>query len=315
MAAEFPVDPDGTASDSADQASNGGVTWRAFYHEACAALGKATLGNDAFPSPESDARRIIEEAAGFEPSEFYLGLDQFATVRGVAKFDALLPRRLAGEPLQYVLGRWSFRTLDLMVDHRVLIPRPETETVAEFGLRELERQAAPQRELLAADLGTGSGAIGLSLAAERVDVRVICTDASGDAVAVARANLAGIGRPAARVQILEGSWFLPLAVESVGAFNLIISNPPYVAENDPLPTEVASWEPAQALFSGNDGLDDARVLIAGAIQWLAPRGALVLELGETQLDAAAQLATDAGYDAVLIHQDLTGRDRVLVCRK
>lgn len=292
-----------------------GIPWRAFYHEACTALGKATLGGEAFPSPETDARRIVEEAAGFEPSEFHLGLDEFATVRGVAKFDALLPRRIAGEPLQYVLGRWSFRTLDLFVDSRVLIPRPETEVVAEFGFGELDRQAAPGRELLAADLGTGSGAIGLSLAAERTDVRVICTDASSDAVAVARANLAGIGRPAARVQILEGSWFAPLPVASAGAFNLIISNPPYVADDDALPKEVADWEPAQALFSGRDGLDDARLLIAGAQQWLTQRGALVLELGETQLGAASDLAMAAGYEHVQVHQDLTGRDRVLVCRK
>lgn len=300
-----------SANEGSNSPTDAGVPWRAFYDEARAAL---SASERDFASPDTDARRIVEEAGGFEASEFFDALHEPATVRGVAKFDKMLPRRLAGEPLQYVLGRWSFRTLDLAVDRRVLIPRPETEYVAELGLRELHRQSAPERELLAIDLGTGSGAIGLSLAVERKDVRVICTDASGDAVAVARANLAGIGRPATRVQILEGSWFAPLPVDAVGRCNLIISNPPYVATTDVLPAEVADWEPAEALFAGRDGLDDARILLAEARQWLAEKGALVLELGETQLALAAEIAESHGYSFVESHRDLTGRDRVLVCR-
>lgn len=289
-----------------------GVPWRNFFIEA-----RRAFARDGSPvaSPEVEARRIVEQAAGLEPSEFYGALDTAATVRGVAHFDSMLARRLTGEPLQYVLGRWGFRHLDLAVDKRVLIPRPETEIVTEFGLRELHRQASPELELLAVDLGTGSGAIGLSLAVERTDVRVICTDLSPDAVSVARANLAGIGRPATRVQILEGAWFAALPAEAIGSFHLVISNPPYVATGDELPSDVADWEPHGALFAGEDGLDDVRVLIPGAVEWLAESGALVMELGEPQLDEAASLADEIGYSRVEVHRDLTGRDRVLVCRK
>ena len=169
--------------------------------------------------------------------------------------------------------------------------------------------------MLAVDLGTGSGAIGLSLAVERTDVRVICTDVSTDAVSVARANLAGIGRPATRVQILQGAWFAALPPEAIDSCHLVISNPPYVATGDELPDEVANWEPHSALFAGEDGLDDVRILIPGAVEWLTDSGALVMELGEPQLDEAASLADEIGYSCVEVHRDLTGRDRVLVCRK
>jgi len=289
-----------------------GVPWRNFFVEARRVLAREGWEVE---SAEIEARRIVEEAAGLEPSEFYLGLNQPATVRGVTHFDAMVARRLKGEPLQYVLGRWGFRQLDLTVDKRVLIPRPETEIVTEFGLRELHRQAQPDRELLAVDLGTGSGAIGLSLAVERTDVRVICTDASPGAVAVARANLAGIGRPATRVQILEGSWFAALPAEAINSCHLVISNPPYVATGDELPPEVREWEPHCALFAGEDGLDDVRILVPGALEWLADDGSLVMELAERQLDEAASLADDLGYSSVEVQRDLTGRERVLICRK
>jgi len=235
--------------------------------------------------------------------------------RGVAHFDSMLERRLAGEPLQYVLGRWSFRTLDLAVDARVLIPRPETEGVAEIALAELRRASDAGRTPLAADLGTGSGCIGLSLAAEHKTAQVICTDSSRDAIAAARANAAGLGRPAERIEIREGSWFDALPEERKGEFDLIVSNPPYVADGDALPQVVADWEPTSALFAGPTGLEDAKVLIEGALVWLRPGGALVLELGETQLAAASAMAEAAGYVDVSTYRDLAQRDRTLVARK
>lgn len=225
----------------------------------------------------------------------------------------MLERRLTGEPLQYVLGRWGFRSLDLAVDARVLIPRPETEGVVDLALAAL----APfdDRELLVADLGTGSGCIGLAIVSENPYVQMICTDVDDQAVTAARANAAGLGRPARRVEIRSGSWFEALPVDRRGHFDLIISNPPYVAADDELPSQVRDWEPERALIAGPDGLEHGTVLIEQAIEWLRPGGTLVLELGETQLDRAAAIARGAGYVAVSVHRDLAGRDRALVAMR
>lgn len=287
-----------------------GIPWKAFYDEARLRLEAA---GEEFPSV--DARRIVEEASGAEPGEFALALSEFATKRGVAHFDSMLERRMSGEPLQYVLGRWGFRTLDLAVDARVLIPRPETEGVADIALARLPNATAQGRAPLAADLGTGSGCIGLSLVAEHKSVHVICTDNSEQAVAAARANAAGLGRPAARVEIRHGDWFEALPAQRKGDFDLIVSNPPYIADHEAIPSVVADWEPTEALFAGPTGLEDARVLIDGAYLWLRSGGALVLELGETQLDAAAKLASARGYVGVEVHRDLAERDRALVALK
>jgi len=294
---------------AADELPEGAVLWRSFYDEARARLERT--GNE-FASV--DARRIVEEASGAEPGEFALTLDKPALKRGVAHFDSMLERRLMGEPLQYVLGRWGFRTLDLAVDARVLIPRPETEGIADFALAEVRLAADEGREPLAADLGTGSGCIGLSLAAEHPTVRVICTDQSVEAVAAARANAIGLGRPATRIELRQGDWFDALPPEHMGDFDVIVSNPPYIAASEELPEAVADWEPTDALIAGPTGLEDAIVLISGAKRWLRSGGALVLELGETQLDDAAQLAEDAGYIDVVVHRDLAGKPRGLVAR-
>ncbi|MFV2040100.1 MAG: class I SAM-dependent methyltransferase, partial [Acidimicrobiales bacterium] len=181
------------------------VAWRSFLDEA-----RQRLEAAGFASADIEARRIVEEASGYEGAGFHSGLNELATQRGVVAFDAMLGRRLGGEPLQYVLGRWGFRTLDLLVDRRALIPRPETEVVAGVALDELSRLATPGRRLTALDLGTGTGAIGLSLAAERPDTEVILTDVSTEALKVARANLAGLGRAGTRVSIAQGSWFVAL---------------------------------------------------------------------------------------------------------
>ncbi len=292
-----------------DSTEESGILWREFYNEA---RGRLEAAGEEFAAV--DARCIVEEASGAEPGEFALVLERPALKRGVAHFDAMLERRLGGEPLQYVLGRWGFRTLDLAVDARVLIPRPETEGVAELALAEVKRAASEGREPLAADLGTGSGCIGLSLAAEHRTVQVICTDRSVDAVAAARANAAGLGRPATRIEIRHGDWFEALPPERKGDFDVIISNPPYVGDHEELPAVVAEWEPVDALFAGPTGLEHAEILIGGARHWLRSGGALVLELGETQLDAAAELARAAGYVEVAIHRDLADRDRALVAR-
>ncbi|MEZ5266589.1 MAG: peptide chain release factor N(5)-glutamine methyltransferase [Acidimicrobiales bacterium] len=299
---------------SAAPGGDGTVTWRQVGEQA-----RETLARHGRTEAALDVRRMIEQATGVEPTEYLDVLDQPATVRTLAHFDAMVERRATGEPLQYVLGRWAFRHLDLLVDRRVLIPRPETETVVDIALREIDRLVDTYRyhyeqRLPVVDLGTGSGAIALAVATERTSTDVWGTDVSDGAVAVARANLAGAGRAAARVALRTGSWFEALPAELAGTIGVIISNPPYVAEADELPDEVERWEPAMALRSGPDGLDAARVLIGTAGRWLRPDGALVVELAPGQLATAAELAVEAGFSMVEVHRDLAGRQRCLVAR-
>jgi release factor glutamine methyltransferase len=194
----------------------------------------------------------------------------------------------------------------------VLIPRPETELVAEVAI-ELAAAVGPTRTV--ADLGTGSGAIGLALADELsiVGTTVWLTDASDDAIAVARANAAGIGRSAANVRLTQGSWFdaLPDGLR----FDVIVSNPPYVADASPdVEHGVVAWEPAAALFAGVDGLDDIRVIVAGAPDRLVPGGWLVLEHGFDQGEAVRSMMIDAGLIDASTRPDLAGHDRVTVAR-
>ncbi len=299
-------------ADVAGDVVGGPVLWRQLLAEATQRLAAAGV-----PSAVSEARRLVASAAGCDDVAWAAVLSEPATQRGVASFDAMLARRVAGEPLQYVLGAWGFRSLDLFVDPRVLIPRPETEVVAGHALAELQRRAdRSDSTLLAADLGCGSGAIGLSLAAERVDVEVFCTDVSAEALAVASANLAGLGRPARRVRLARGSWYEALPPELRGRFDVIASNPPYIAaDNDSLPSEVADYEPPVALYSGRTGLEASEAILQQAPDWLASGGAVVLELADGTAWRVAELARAAGLRHAAVHPDLAGRERVLVARR
>ncbi len=259
---------------------------------------------------EQELRWIIERASGRGPSEQVAALDEPVTEREVRFVDQMVARRAAGEPLQYVLGRWGFRTLDLLVDRRVLIPRPETEVVAGLAI-----DRVPPGGLLV-DLGTGSGAIALAAAAERwPDIEVWATDVSTDALAVARANLAGLGRRAGVVRLVEGDGYDALPDELRGRVDVIVSNPPYVAAADALPSEVADWEPRLALVPGATGLEAIEAIVAGAREWLSPTGALVVEIGETQAEAVVVLAVAAGLTDVQVVPDLAGRPRALVAHR
>ena len=155
----------------------------------------------------------------------------------------------------------------------------------------------------------------MSLAAERASLSVWATDVSSDAIAVATANLAGLGRAASRVRVVQGDWFDALPSELQGVIDVVVSNPPYVAENDDLPPEVSEWEPRDALIAGPSGLEAIDRIVRGAPAWLRHHGALVLEIGETQGGAVRSLATDAGFTAVDVESDLAGRPRVLVARR
>jgi release factor glutamine methyltransferase len=273
------------------------------------------LADAGVEQAEAEARWLVEAATGLDGAELVVVLDQPATQRGVAHLDAMVDRRRAGEPLQYVVGSWGFRSLDLMVDRRVLIPRPETETVVDEALAELDELAVGRPEgLRVVDLGTGSGAIALALAAERDRLEIWATDRSADALAVASANLAGLGRRGVAVRLVEGSWFSALPGELAGAIDLVVSNPPYVAATDPLPPEVRDWEPAEALVSGPSGLEAIEQVVAAAPTWLRSPGALVVELAPDQAEAAVALARQAGFADVRVAADLAGRPRTLVAR-
>ena len=259
-----------------------------------------------------EVRRIGEEASGADGSTWAAVLREEAADLPADRFRAMAERRLAGEPLQYVLGRWGFRRLDLLVDRRVLIPRPETEWVVEQALGCLPADG----EVVVVDLGTGSGAIGLSIADERWPrARVVLTDVSSDAIAVARANLAGLGRRGTRVELHEGSWWDAVPSDLRGEVDLVVSNPPYVAPADPLPSEVADWEPTSALVPGPTGLEAIEEVLAGAADWLRPGGWVVVEVGETQAAAVLALAAAGGLVDAETRPDLTGRDRMVLARR
>jgi release factor glutamine methyltransferase len=283
---------------------SGARTWRSVWVETIAALGDRA----------DEARWVCQRASGLEGREWLEGLDQPVTSRAGRHVAAMVERRQAGEPLQYVLGAWGFRGLDLLVDRRVLIPRPETEQVVEVALGLVRERSRP---IVVADLGTGSGAIALALAAELpiAGVEVWATDISPDALDVARANLAGIGRRGANVRLAQGSWFEALPPELRGRLDLAVTNPPYVAKGDQLEPAVREWEPLGALLAGPDGLDDLRAILAAAPGWLAPGASLVAEIGATQGTAVTELARGAGLVGVEVRQDMAGRDRILVARR
>jgi release factor glutamine methyltransferase len=290
----------------------GAVAWRQLLAEAQRRFEAAGIEMAA-----GDARRIVEEASGYEGAELVLGLGEPATERGVAAFDRMVERRLAGEPLQYVLGGWSFRSLDLFVDRRVLIPRPETESVVERALAVIDVQAARRRPdpVTVVDLGTGSGAIALSVAFERPATVVWATDRSPDALAVARANLAGIGRAATRVHLAEGSWFQALPQELRGTIDLVISNPPYVAATDELPPEVVEHEPVEALIPGPTGYEALDHLVDEAPTWLRADGTLILEMAPTQTHTIEERARARGFTRTEVGRDLAGRNRFVVATR
>lgn len=248
----------------------------------------------------AEARLLLAHALGRPLAWLYAHADEVADAGLVQRFDALVQARGAGRPVAYLIGRRSFWTLDLAVGPATLVPRPETELLVELALARLPSGSAAR----VADLGTGSGAIALAIAHERPDLAVVATDASIAALAVARGNAQA--NALEHVEFREGSWFEPLAGER---FDLIASNPPYIAEGDP---HLASLqhEPILALTSGADGLDAIREIVAGAPSHLHAGGWLLLEHGWDQGDAVRALLESAGFVEVSTARDLEDRDRV-----
>ena len=221
----------------------------------------------------------------------------------LAKLEPLLQRRLAGEPIAYITGQKEFFGLPLHIDARVLDPRPDTETLVEWALELLPD--APDHSVI--DLGTGSGAIALALQHERPHALVSAVDASTDALAVAQANAVRLRLP---VHFIHSHWLRDVS----GVYDLIVSNPPYIRDQDPH-LDALAHEPRLALSSGDDGLDDIRQIIAQASAHLEPGGWLLLEHGYDQAEPVRQLFTTAGWNNVQSRQDLAGIERCTGAQK
>lgn len=250
-------------------------------------------------SPKVDAEILLAHVLGLTRAELRASLDRELRREELDELEALVSRREQREPLAYVIGEWGFRRLILSVDRRVLVPRPETEIVVERCLALIDEIAAPS----VLDVGTGSGAIALSLADEHRGARVTAIDRSTDALDVARANAARTGL---EIELLE--WDL-LEGLPFGPWDLVVSNPPYVhpAEIDRLEPEVRDWEPRAALVG--EGATEAIVTAATSV--LRPGGALVLEVADGDAERVAALLGRLGYGDVAVTPDLAGRDRVV----
>lgn len=249
-----------------------------------------------------EAEWLLSHVLGKSRSWLYSHGDDALGHEATGRFEQLLARRAAGEPVAYLIGQRGFWQFDLQVTPATLIPRPETELLVELALDRLPGDQ-PWR---VADLGTGSGAIALALAFERPNARVLTTDASVAALEVARGNAAALNL--GRIEFRAGSWYEPLASE---CFDLIASNPPYIADGDVhLAQGDLRHEPRSALASGVDGLEAIRVLAAGAPRHLRPGGWLLVEHGWDQGDRVRALLAAAGLQDVRTARDLENRDRV-----
>jgi release factor glutamine methyltransferase len=273
------------------------VTVREALAEGAVALERAEC-----PSPGVDAEWLLAHVLGRRRSELHTAGGEL-TATELDRYRALVARRASREPLAYVLGEWGFRRLTLVVDPRVLIPRPETESVVERCLELLRDVEAPT----VLDIGAGSGAIALAVADERPDAQVVATDVSGSALEVAEENR----RRAAvdgRVRLVHGD----LLAGEQGPFDLVVSNPPYVAahELDVLEPELL-YEPREALI----GEGDHEAVARAAMDALRPGGALVLEVADAQARSVGDVLRRLGYKDVVITDDLAGRERVVDGRR
>ena len=259
--------------------------------------------------PRAEARRLLASLTGQPLTWFMAHGDDPADPDTAARFQALAERRRAGEPLAYLLGQQEFYGRPFTVSPAVLIPRADTETLVETALEQLlllrqQRRAVPLSLL---ELGTGSGIIAITLALEAPDTEVHAVERSPEALAMAQQNAKALG--ADRIHWHAGSWWQALA--SPRRFDLIVSNPPYIAAGDHhLQQGDLRFEPPQALAAGPDGLDDLRIIIGGAPAHLSPGGWLLLEHGYDQETPVQALLRDAGFAEVFTRRDLAGQPRV-----
>jgi len=255
-------------------------------------------------SARLDAELLLEYVTGLSRATFRAFPERSLPTQAGWAFQQLVMRRLKGEPIAYICGQQEFWSLLFEVSPAVLIPRPETELLVEQALTHLDAHA----QVSVLDLGTGSGAVALAIASERRHARMVATDASKDALAIASRNAARL--QITNVTFLQGSWYAPLAA---ARFDVIVANPPYIATDDPdVSAEVRKHEPAMALFCGTSGLEALTAIVKDAPRHLAPDGWLLLEHGWKQGPAARDLLVRAGFGNVRSHTDLAGHERVSV---
>ena len=260
---------------------------------------EARLAENGVPSPRVDAEFLVAHVLGVSRTGIYAN-GRVVSPAEAEQLAALVARRAEREPLAYVLGEWGFRRLSLQVDRRVLVPRPETEVVVERCLELIADLEAPA----VLDVGTGSGAIALSIADEHPGARVCAVDSSSDALAVARDNVLRLGLER-RVELAESDLLAGVA----GSFDLVVSNPPYVSprERSGLGPEVRDFEPSVAVM----GFEVADRIAAEALPVLRPGGWVVLECGDGQATSLTAKLRALGYDRVRVSPDLAGVDRVV----
>ena len=221
------------------------------------------------------------------------------------KFKELVQRRIGGEPIAYMLGHKEFWSLDFIVTPDVLIPRSDTELLVELALEQIK----PKQKMRILDLGTGSGAIALSIASDRHHVIVVATDASAEALQIAKLNAKHLHIK--NVEFALGNWFDALTNESAAKFDIIVSNPPYVAHFDPhLSQGDLRFEPDRALVSGDEGMNDLRIIISQATKYLVPAGQLMVEHGYNQEELVSKEFRSAGFSDIVCLKDLSGIPRV-----
>jgi release factor glutamine methyltransferase len=245
---------------------------------------------------------LLQHVLGVQRAYLLAHPEQMLSEAQQDAFDALLQRRLRGEPIAHLLGAREFFGLNLKVTPATLIPRPDTELIVELALNRIA-QAQPCRVL---DMGTGSGAIALAIAKNKPNAEVVAVDVSQDALAVAIENARRLDIP--NVRFMQSDWFAALDGQS---FELIVSNPPYIASDDIHLTQGdLRFEPLSALASGADGLDDIRRIISAAPQYLASNGSLLLEHGYDQAGSVRDLLTQRGFVEVFSEKDIAGIERV-----
>ncbi len=267
---------------------------------ALAAAGKALQGRSQ--SAALDAGLLLAQVLGCTRGALAARGAQPLAPADLSAFLALVSRRAAGVPVAYLTGQRSFWTLELAVTPAVLVPRPETELLVETALERLQGRPAPS----VLDLGTGSGAIAIAVAAERCDATLVAVDDSAAALEVARRNATAAG--AANVQFLQGRWFEPVAGQR---FDAILANPPYLADSDPHLAALA-FEPRAALVAGPTGLEAIAQILATAHAHLAPDGFVALEHGSEQGEAVRGLCAVGQLQGAVTHRDLAGLERVTV---
>lgn len=262
-------------------------------------------------SPRVDAEVLLADLLEMERIELYANFNRPMVDDELAAYRKRIKRRAAGEPCAYIVGYREFWSITLQVDQRVLIPRPDTETLVREALDIIEEHA-PQTVV---DVGTGSGAVAIALGSEHPDLQIAATDADEEALDVARQNVETHGLDET-ISLAHGD-LLDAVDDDQKPVDLIVSNPPYVAETerDDLQPDVRDFEPTDALFAGEDGLDVIRRLVPDAFDTLAPGGWLLFEIGYRQGDAARDILTDAGFQHVEVIPDYGDRDRVAKGRR